>query len=218
MISMMQSLFEVDGDDFIISTPEGILQFKRNKQGIFEQEKPKQKMPEWPIAVGNNLFASVSEEDWSAAYAACSWFLSGGRPTGYIEGKNISLHAFIFNRMGLILKDGETIDHKDQNPLNNKRDNLRAATQTQQNLNQTHGQFKTSLYYGVHWVKQSQKWVARVHKRGRIHLGYFECEVEAAEVYDKAALIHHGPDARLNFPEKLREYLDEIAFEELIAQ
>jgi hypothetical protein len=44
--------------------------------------------------------------------------------------------------------------------------------------------------------------MAQIRAEGRLHhLGYFADPVEAARVYDEAAVHLHGGFARLNFPE-----------------
>lgn len=58
-----------------------------------------------------------------------------------------------------------------------------------------------SSFYGVS-LRSDGNWRARINLSGKKkHLGYFSDEVEAAEVYDIAAKIHHGVYAVLNFPD-----------------
>ena len=56
-----------------------------------------------------------------------------------------------------------------------------------------------SGYRGVHWVKRTRKWAARI-KIGdrRPHLGTFDNPVDAARAYNAAALEAWGESARLN--------------------
>lgn len=59
----------------------------------------------------------------------------------------------------------------------------------------------SSKFNGV-YRRESGKWRAVIYFSGkRIGLGTFAGEVEAAEVYDIAAKIHHGAYAVLNFPD-----------------
>ena len=56
-----------------------------------------------------------------------------------------------------------------------------------------------SRYRGVYWERG--RWRVKISVGGRdLHLGYFDSEVEAAQVYDEAARQNHGSRARLNFP------------------
>jgi hypothetical protein len=57
----------------------------------------------------------------------------------------------------------------------------------------------TSKYYGVSLVKKNGKWRARIVIKGKlIHLGYFDCELDAARSYNVAAIRKLGVKAKLN--------------------
>lgn len=61
---------------------------------------------------------------------------------------------------------------------------------------------KTSQYKGVSKRKDRSRWYAKILvKEQQISLGTFKTEEEAAKAYDKAALIHFGSSAYLNFPQ-----------------
>jgi hypothetical protein len=67
------------------------------------------------------------------------------------------------------------------------------------------GPRKSSKYGGVSWDKSNSKWVARISYAGkRHHLGCFENAEEAAKAYDRAAKVHKGKRAQLNFAAKQR--------------
>jgi hypothetical protein len=67
----------------------------------------------------------------------------------------------------------------------------------------------TSRFKGV--SKQRKKWRSYIKVKYRqINLGFFADEVCAAEAYDKAAVFWFGSFARLNFPEKICDYLEKI--------
>lgn len=60
----------------------------------------------------------------------------------------------------------------------------------------------SSSFYGVALRRSTGKWLARISISGKEKsLGAFSSEVEAAEVHDIAAKIHHGAYAVLNFPD-----------------
>ena len=57
----------------------------------------------------------------------------------------------------------------------------------------------TSQYKGVHYDKNRNKWVARVHKDNKkVFFKRFETEIEAAQAYNEQAKIHYGEYAYLN--------------------
>ena len=79
------------------------------------------------------------------------------------------------------------IDHIDGNSLNNKIDNLRLATRSQNVINRQFQKNNKSGVVGVHWEKKYQKWQARIsYKNKKIHLGYFD-DIEEAKAARIAA-------------------------------
>jgi hypothetical protein len=70
------------------------------------------------------------------------------------------------------------VDHKDNNPSNNRVDNLQLITQ-RENCFRIQGKY-SSKYKGVHFDKASKKWKAAILIDKKIkHLGYFDCELNA---------------------------------------
>jgi hypothetical protein len=83
--------------------------------------------------------------------------------------------------MGLAIGDPREVDHRDGDPLNNRRSNLRVVTSAQnaQNLAAT---LRSSRYRGVDWHKPRKRWRARATVGGVVHhLGHFSSEEQAAE-------------------------------------
>src|SRR5687768_17425464 len=104
----------------------------------------------------------------------------------------MQMHRLI---MGL---DGPLVDHENHNGLDNRRENLRHATQQQNKRNQRIRK-NTSGFKGVRWDKG--KWQARIMIDGiQLNIGrYFE-PLDAARAYDAAARQYHGEFASINFP------------------
>lgn len=111
-----------------------------------------------------------------------------------------TLHSFA---MGDSSKPGLMRDHKDRNPLNNQRSNLRWATPQQNSFNTSPQPNKTSKFKGVHVT------ISRAHRpkpyramiqinRKKVHIGYFKTEIEAALAYNKKAKELFGEFAYLN--------------------
>ena len=96
------------------------------------------------------------------------------------------------------------VDHANGYGLDNRRRNLRAATNGQNMANRRPNVNAVSAFKGVTWKKSSAKWCARVRVDGvRRNLGYFSSEEAAARAYDTAALAAFGEFARLNFPDSV---------------
>ena len=90
------------------------------------------------------------------------------------------------------------IDHIDRNRSNNKIENLREATPTQNQGNRNLSKTNTSGYRGVGWHKKYSKWVARISINGKLkNLGQFDDKEEARRVYCEAAKAHFGEFANV---------------------
>lgn len=99
-----------------------------------------------------------------------------------IDNKSISLHRFLLNS-----PQGH-IDHIDGNGLNNRRNNLRLCTVSQNQMNRRKRKQLTSRYKGVYWDNDIKKWRAEIYFEGKKHvLGRTSSENEAARLYNKKA-------------------------------
>lgn len=86
----------------------------------------------------------------------------------------------------------EQIDHIDHDRQNNCWDNLREATNQENQQNQTRRKDNISGICGVGWHKQTQKWQANIRINGRLnHLGLF-LDKNDAGVARKVAETKHG--------------------------
>ena len=83
-----------------------------------------------------------------------------------IDGpKNIRMHVFLGYKL---------YDHIDRNPLNNRKDNLRPATATENARNRSKQNNNTSGFIGVCLSKNKSKWKASIMIDGKtIYLGTF---------------------------------------------
>jgi len=122
---------------------------------------------------GASLSVLVDESDYDIV-AQYSWCLgSHGYACGRVDGEVVLMHRLI---LGLSDPDIQT-DHINRDRLDNRRSNLRLATQ-QTNKHNVQGR-GASQYRGVGWHKASKKWRARA---GTHYLGLFSDESEAGRV------------------------------------
>lgn len=106
----------------------------------------------------------------------------------------ISMHGVI-----LTASNGLLPDHKNGDGLDNRRENLRPATQQQNMWNRKAVTGSKSKYKGVDWYAASGSWRAYIKVNGKQkHLGCYQNEDDAARAYNKAAIEYHGEFARLN--------------------
>ncbi|KKK47775.1 hypothetical protein LCGC14_3151770 [marine sediment metagenome] len=90
-------------------------------------------------------------------------------------------------------------DHINGNKLDNRKCNLRSVTRTQNEWNKKPRFGGSSKYKGVDWHPKTVQWRIRIRVNGkRVNLGYSHNEVEAAKIYNEAALKYHGEFAGLN--------------------
>lgn len=110
-----------------------------------------------------------------------------------IEGKRIGLHRIIYAMHYGFMP--EIVDHIDGNPLNNNIYNLRAATKSQNGMNQKLSLKNASGYKGVSWNGHS--WRVCVYKDGKkITIGTYKDKEVANLVAVSARNMYHQDFAR----------------------
>lgn len=93
---------------------------------------------------------------------------------------------------------GMETDHiLSQATLDNRRDNLRICSHSQNQLNTAFSTAPDTIRTGVHWRKDCKKWQSRISVEGkRIHLGYFDAREDALSACRSASIRIHGDFAR----------------------
>lgn len=118
-------------------------------------------------------------------FCSRNWYrATNGYVVSYRRGEGTTyLHRFLF---GLKPGDKAQVDHRDNDPLNNCRSNLRLCvngTNSQNRSGAYRTSARTSRYRGVYWDKAREKWHVQVTIDGKNHhLGRFDTEEQAGEV------------------------------------
>ena len=100
-----------------------------------------------------------------------------------INGSKYKAHRLVFLWHHGYLP--EYIDHIDGNPANNRIENLRECSLSQNQWNRKVCKNNTSGYKGVWFSKQTNKWQVEVHSEGRKYYGGLFADAESA---NKAAI------------------------------
>ena len=170
---------------------------------------------EIPLTKGKT--ALVDDNDYPYLITYC-WFSSKGGDTYYArchyssdsrKQKLVYMHRMIMNA-----EKHQLIDHIDHNTLNNQRSNLRICTNRDNLRNTIKRKGTTSDYKGVYLQLPGCKWISRItinNNPSALYLGSHNLEIDAAQAYDRAAIIHFGDFARLNFPHLKDQYLQNIS-------
>ncbi len=149
--------------------------------------------------VDDDDFESLSKFSWAAQPMGKTHYAIRSSHAPHGHRKTIRMHREVLN-----LLPHQSVDHINRNGLDNRRENLRAATDSQNRMNTIKGPGCSSIYKGVFWRPDLGVWRARISVNKRtIYLGHFDSEVEAALAYDAAASEHYGEFALLNFPKKV---------------
>ena len=150
------------------------------------------------VLVSKADFKRLSEHAWKAAPSGRNFYAYRNIKTGPLfMHKDIAVNAGIY-RVGMEL------DHKNNNTLDCRRSNLRAATRNENLSNRAKfttygGKPCSSQFKGVTLSGNKQKWIGQLRNEGQLYyLGTFDTQEEAAVAYNRAAKEFFGEFAQLN--------------------
>jgi len=87
----------------------------------------------------------------------------------------------------------DILDHIDGDRLNNRIENLRAATKSENQWNKKQGRNNTSGVKGIYWDKKRSRWHGTVRYKGKNHhAGYFQDKEECAKAVKELREKLHG--------------------------
>ncbi len=140
---------------------------------------------------GKYAIVDDSDFDWLNQWKWCA--LKAPNKYYAVRMCGVRMHREI---MGLKKGDGTEVDHRNGKGLDNRRENLRVCSRSEnmQNLRK---------YQGVCMGVSCQKWLAYITKNGKqINIGRYLTRKEAGIAYDKKAIELFGPEAKTNFPQR----------------
>ncbi len=124
-----------------------------------------------------------------------TWFSVSSKGKSYVCAyPKVKMH-----RLLLEATIGVTVDHVNGDGLDNRRQNIRLATQTENTRNVRYRGGTFSGYKGVTPIRHTGKWQAAITISGKKeYLGSYACRHEAAKAYNIKAIEYFGEFANLN--------------------
>lgn len=109
------------------------------------------------------------------------------------------VHRIIWEMSNGPISEKLEIDHINGIRSDNRIENLRLATRSQNEMNKGKQRNNKSGFKGVSFHKKTGKWLARIGLNGKsIYLGYFDTKCLAAVAYAKASIRYHGKFSKIN--------------------
>ncbi|EDP9631357.1 hypothetical protein AFK16_000939 [Salmonella enterica subsp. enterica] len=123
----------------------------------------------------------------STGYGRIGYTNSNGKPC------HLGAHQYVWMLYNGEIPDGFVIDHIDRNRTNNKVENLRLVTRSQNCCNASHKKGSATGIKNVNWNKNRNTFQVSITCNGVHHYyGNFESLADAVEVAKKARLEIHG--------------------------
>ena len=151
-------------------------------------------------AIVDGLVLEVRVKRESPGGAGQRYVYAKARGAPNVPGAWVRLHRLL---LGLGRGQGQ-VDHINGDGLDNRRENIRACTNSQNQMNRRKSpmQKTASRYKGVVFDAERGKWRAQLKRDGKRYRGpRRKSELQAALDYDLLAEKHFGEFARLNFPD-----------------
>lgn len=129
---------------------------------------------------------------------------SAAEPTaGYkVEYRGASYRAHRIIWKMLYNDEPQEIDHRDRNPLNNRQNNLRSVTTSQNQMNRGVSVVSRSGIKGV-FLCRNGKYTAKICINKKSHyLGCFATAEEATDAYASASRKYHGEFGRVDISDR----------------
>jgi len=139
-------------------------------------------------------FGKVSIDDVDLLDYAWQKLLNGYVSRKFKDKQHHYLHRIIMERiLNRSMKRGEIVDHINQDPSDNRRENLRVATHSQNHANTFANRNSKSQIKGVYYDEKRKRWDAGIRVNYRtIHLGRFKNKSDAIQARRDAEIKYFG--------------------------
>lgn len=157
-------------------------------------------MKEIPLTKGQIALVDDADYEWLNQW---KWCYLGERYAARWDNDANPRQLIYMHRLIMQTPEGMRTDHINLNKLDNRRNNLRIVTNSQNGMNipKQPKRCCSSRYKGVSWSKKCSKWQAYITKNRKVtYIGLFTDEIEAARAYDVKAFELFGEFALPNFP------------------
>lgn len=141
----------------------------------------------------NKKYEVIIDDELSYLIPFCRIF--SGKNDLYVNTTfGIILHRFLLNA-----QKTETVDHINHNTLDNRLENLRIATRSQNGANRRSKRKIKGVTKPNYKYRENKPYRARITvNKKQIFLGWFSTKEEASNAYNTAALKYFGEFAKLN--------------------
>lgn len=153
------------------------------------------------LTQGQAALVDEADYDWLAAFTWCALYdPTRGKFVAYRNApRGTTPRGIYMHRLIMGAQEHELINHRDGNPLNNSRANLRLSSWSQSNAAGRRLSSNSSGFIGV--TRHGKGWWARVRTVGKhVSCGVHWSAHEAARARDAKARELFGEFATLNFP------------------
>lgn len=147
------------------------------------------------IPLTKGYFTKVDDEDYEK-FATKRWYANVFTRRGKTrvtacrtEGASPNKKLFYLHREIMNAPEGVMVDHINEDPLDNRKENLRLVTNAENMRNRGKNQNNSSGYKGVTYLKNrrgKKRWQAKCrHNYKTIHFGLYETAEEASRAYEE---------------------------------